>query len=326
MTDITENDDSVSTTTTTKPTAMFKRPNKNRNNMMRRKETDDEDEQKSNNNENEQVEDESSSLESEKKKLKPTKVVNQYTTATEKKADFSYNTSGSAKAMMTEADQTSTIVERDDEKDNPSQLNNNDGIYRGMKAYTNFVQKKEDLSYKGAGVKAGPIKQLNTNYKGSCRFDYQPSVCKDYKDTGQCSFGDACIYLHDRSDYKQGWQIDKDYEEEQRKGKRGFIDPKDEKKRDFKANGNGSDAIDEEDLPFACFICKKPFDNPVMTKCKHFFCESCALDHNAKSKKCFVCKQPTNGSFLQPKRIIDKLMEKSKMMEQQKQQEEVSES
>ncbi len=38
---------------------------------------------------------------------------------------------------------------------------------------------------------------------------------------------------------------------------------------------------DEDDpLPFACFICRKPWEeakNPVVTKCKHYFCESCAL-------------------------------------------------
>ena len=38
---------------------------------------------------------------------------------------------------------------------------------------------------------------------------------------------------------------------------------------------------EDDDLPFACFICRKPWaecgSDPVVTKCKHYFCESCAL-------------------------------------------------
>ena len=45
--------------------------------------------------------------------------------------------------------------------------------------------------------------------------DYTPDVCKDFKDTGFCGYGDACKFLHDRSDYKSGWQLDKMWEEEQ---------------------------------------------------------------------------------------------------------------
>lgn len=49
------------------------------------------------------------------------------------------------------------------------------------------------------------------------RFDYNPSLCKDYHDTGYCTFGDSCIYGHDRGDYKTGWEIEKEWEEEQKK-------------------------------------------------------------------------------------------------------------
>lgn len=35
----------------------------------------------------------------------------------------------------------------------------------------------------------------------------------------------------------------------------------------------------------------------MVTKCRHYFCEQCALQHNAKSGKCFVCEQPTGGIF-----------------------------
>ena len=42
-----------------------------------------------------------------------------------------------------------------------------------------------------------------------CRFDYQPDICKDYKETGYCGYGDACKFVHDRGDYKSGWEIDR---------------------------------------------------------------------------------------------------------------------
>jgi RING finger protein 113A len=38
---------------------------------------------------------------------------------------------------------------------------------------------------------------------------------------------------------------------------------------------------EDDDLPFACYICRQPWaeckSDPVVTKCKHYFCESCAL-------------------------------------------------
>ena len=37
--------------------------------------------------------------------------------------------------------------------------------------------------------------------------------------------------------------------------------------------------------------------DPVMTKCRHYFCEKCALKQNAKSGKCFVCEAQTQGIF-----------------------------
>merc|ERR1712224_945549 len=43
----------------------------------------------------------------------------------------------------------------------------------------------------------------------SIRLDYQPDICKDYKETGYCGYGEACKFLHDRSDYKSSWQIEK---------------------------------------------------------------------------------------------------------------------
>jgi RING finger protein 113A len=41
------------------------------------------------------------------------------------------------------------------------------------------------------------------------RFDYQPDICKDYKETGFCSYGDSCKFMHDRGDYKSGWELER---------------------------------------------------------------------------------------------------------------------
>ena len=65
-------------------------------------------------------------------------------------------------------------------------------------------------------AKKGPI-VAPSNVKNSCRFDYNPSLCKDWHDTGYCTFGDSCIYIHDRGDYKSGWELEKEWDDEQRK-------------------------------------------------------------------------------------------------------------
>lgn len=64
---------------------------------------------------------------------------------------------------------------------------------------------------------------------------------------------------------------------------------------------------DEEDLPFKCFICRKSFENPVMTKCQHYFCEKCALEQYRKSTRCFVCNTQTSGVFNPAKKLVERL-------------------
>ena len=48
-------------------------------------------------------------------------------------------------------------------------------------------------------------------------------------------------------------------------------------------------------------------DDPVVTLCKHYFCEHCALKHNASSKVCAQCGEPTKGIFNVAKDIIAKM-------------------
>ena len=50
---------------------------------------------------------------------------------------------------------------------------------------------------------------MSTFVRTTIRIDYQPDICKDYKETGFCSYGDSCKFLHDRGDYKAGWELDR---------------------------------------------------------------------------------------------------------------------
>ena len=57
---------------------------------------------------------------------------------------------------------------------------------------------------------------------------------------------------------------------------------------------------DADNIPFACGICRGPFLeclDPIVTRCRHYFCEECALRHNVKDKTCALCQMPTGGAF-----------------------------
>lgn len=149
----------------------------------------------------------------------------------------------------------------------------------------------------------GPIR-APTHIRVTCRFDYQPDICKDWKETGYCGYGDSCKFLHDRGDYKTGWQLEKEWEEKH--GKRLTAAQQSTNTQSYEV------PEEDEELPFACFICRKPFVNPVVTLCNHYFCEACALKHNAKSKRCFVCNEPTQGIFNAPHKLIAKLAAQQK--------------
>lgn len=120
--------------------------------------------------------------------------------------------------------------------------------------------------------------------------DYQPDVCKDYKETGYCGFGDSCKFLHDRGDYKSSFELEKEWEEQMAAKKRKSLHKEEEEEQQQK-----------EELPTICGICNQPFVEPVKTKCKHFFCEKCVI----KEIKCPTCGESTGSSFSYPN-IIEK--------------------
>ena len=130
-------------------------------------------------------------------------------------------------------------------------------------------------------------------------------VCKDYKLTGYCGFGDNCKFLHDRGDYKAGWQIDRDWEIEQRK-----------KAEAAEKLPEDSDTDDTENLPFVCLICREDYEDPVVTKCGHYFCMTCAIKRYKQTPNCFVCGSGTMGIFNRARDLEKKLEAKRQRQEE----------
>ncbi|CAK5089653.1 unnamed protein product [Meloidogyne enterolobii] len=161
-------------------------------------------------------------------------------------------------------------------------------IYQGLALYG--AKEKEDTVKGNASSglnRMGPIRA--TQYmRASVRWDYAPDICKDYKETGYCTFGDSCKFMHDRTDYKHGWEIERDWEE-------GKL--KESKDDEFLVSSEAESDTEQDKLPHSCYFCRENFKQPVVTKCKHYFCEVCALQHYQKSKKCAVCGEKTDGVF-----------------------------
>ena len=177
-----------------------------------------------------------------------------------------------------------------------------DKIYRGMNNYAQYFEKKDSIMGNAAKSmnKYGPIR-APSNIRSTVRWDYAPDICKDFKETGFCGFGDSCKFMHDRGDYKHGWQL----EIEERNNTYGKSD-------DDPGKYEIADSDDDDDLPFKCYLCRKSFKNPIVTKCKHYFCESCALGHHRKNKRCFVCGESTGGIFNPAKDLVAKLEKREK--------------
>jgi RING finger protein 113A len=129
-----------------------------------------------------------------------------------------------------------------------------------------------------------------------------------------CGFGDNCKYAHTREDFKQGWQLDKEWESVT-KGKKNLggtvVASAD---RTATAGDEDADEAEEamlEKIPFACFICRESYKEPIVTRCGHYFCEPCALKRYRKDPTCAACGVGTGGVFNSAKRL-KKLLEKKK--------------
>lgn len=73
-----------------------------------------------------------------------------------------------------------------------------------------------------------------------------------------------------------------------------------------------SDSDSDEDVPFACLICRKHYTDPIVTRCGHYFCSACAIKRFARTPKCAACNTPTGGIFNRADKIIEKINKKKK--------------
>ncbi|KAK7916956.1 pre-mRNA splicing factor cwc24 [Apiospora marii] len=197
--------------------------------------------------------------------------------------------------------------------DTPDEPAQPDGTYKGLANSNNFIQKNPNAPKKSVG----PIK-APTNIRTVTTTDFAPDVCKDYKQTGFCGFGDNCKYLHAREDYAQGWKLDREWENVT-KGKKNLggtvVASAD---RSGRSKDDDDDETTEaamlEKIPFACIICKGPYRSPVVTRCGHYFCEPCALQRYRKDPSCAACGSGTSGVFNNAKKLsqlLDKKREKA---------------
>jgi RING finger protein 113A len=185
---------------------------------------------------------------------------------------------------------------------------NTDGTYKGMAGYSSFIQKNPNARQNAVGPVKAP-----TNIRTITVTDFAPDVCKDYKQTGFCGFGDSCKFLHAREDYKQGWALDRDWEV-QTKGKKLKGTVVSSANRQADAEDDDEDAALLEKIPFACIICKQPYKYPVVTRCGHYYCESCALQRYKKNPSCAACGAGTNGVFNVAKNL-QKILERKQKRE-----------
>ncbi|KIY70628.1 hypothetical protein CYLTODRAFT_441843 [Cylindrobasidium torrendii FP15055 ss-10] len=171
-------------------------------------------------------------------------------------------------------------------------LEEDDGQYHGQAAYRSHLKKSTKETPKA--MRQGPQKGSSTIRQVTI-VDYQPDVCKDYKETGYCGFGDTCKFLHDRGTYLQGWQLDKLAENQKNAGS---------------DDDNSASDSDEEDIPFACLICRKHYTDPIQTRCGHFFCSACAIKRFVRTPKCAACGAATGGMFNRAEKLLAKIESK----------------
>eukprot|EP00518_Triparma_eleuthera_P005756 CAMPEP_0182462054 /NCGR_PEP_ID=MMETSP1319-20130603/6451_1 /TAXON_ID=172717 /ORGANISM="Bolidomonas pacifica, Strain RCC208" /LENGTH=250 /DNA_ID=CAMNT_0024661431 /DNA_START=466 /DNA_END=1218 /DNA_ORIENTATION=- len=182
------------------------------------------------------------------------------------------------------------VLERKFAKDKVT--NDSTGLYAGAAGYSTFSSTNQ------AQVKAskytGSRGQLraNTTIRTTSRMDYAPDVCKDYRLTGSCGFGDTCIFLHDRTDSKSAQEVESEWEARKKRAQ----EERDRAVRELEGEAEDG-GKPEYKYGFGCMVCKSHFKDPVETPCGHVFCSSC-LDLSGPCPQCGkevggVSKQPT---------------------------------
>lgn len=150
-------------------------------------------------------------------------------------------------------------------------------VYRGLHGYALYAEKSAtNLASSKTTGSLGPVR-APANIRSICRFDYSYGLCKDWKVSGYCGYGDNCIFMHDRSEFKTGWELEKEWEtaQQQKRAKR-------------------PEETVTQRHPKECGVCGKIDEDTIFTVCRHPFCYPCALQSPVS---CRTCGCATNGLF-----------------------------
>ena len=175
-------------------------------------------------------------------------------------------------------------------------------IYKGSNANVIYLDKSEkDFSRHKVTGSLGPMR-ASANVRVTCRFDYAQGICKDYKETGRCGFGDGCVFMHDRGDYKTGWELEGEWRKEEQEKERliregKYREPNEEDEKYMLKK-------DDDEMELNCPMCGEELREPIVTVCGHYFCEKCAIQSYEKNPNCFVCRKKVNGIFNSAKNLI----------------------
>lgn len=75
-----------------------------------------------------------------------------------------------------------------------------------------------------------------------------------------------------------------------------------------------------DNVPFVCLICREDYEDPVVTKCGHYYCMTCALKRYKKTPNCLVCGTGTMGIFNKARDFEKKIEAKKKRKEERERQ------
>lgn len=89
--------------------------------------------------------------------------------------------------------------------------------------------------------------------------DTHKVVCKPFRETGYCGYGDSCKYSHSRHAEVE--------------------------------------SVRAAAVSKVCGICSKTFSEEVVTECGHSFCSLCAMRRYQEVDGCNTCGKPTYGRF-----------------------------